>query len=447
MLSVLAAACAKESKDDKKPTTSTASTTNAGEAEVNHPVTTDGAVAVVGAMDPTPQQPQPAAVEVVQVQVQQSVKAEQQPEQPQPLDLQQEQPQSLVNMDNALDAAAAAVNDLSTIPREAVNHNDVVLIHPVAVMDENGSNDETSNTVNAEDSQALGNRRFLILASLRRLAWAHARGEEEKKIVSETLVQAVRKSRPAGRFLIRKRVGSNNVVSDDYVEVDHEAALCEARRILEKQHAETTVVDERTSVSIEAIPVPPSTTPTQPTISDVLCGRGAATNNHPGNLRFRALISLHQDQYLAAQNGEKAEISRSVVRALRQFDPPGRFLKKEPHSGLWFDIGEDKATEKTSQAFREKKNNQSPNLHLLFSKLPVLHMNRSSVTPQQTVHQQPVGLKRSNEVSDDSDSSAGADDSTKRIRTTPDLAQQVQEIVQQGQREMQDIVTATSTSV
>ena len=219
---------------------------------------------------------------------------------------------------------------VTIVAREGVNHNDVVIV-------QGGAEDDTAN---AEDSQALGNRRFLILASLRRLAWAHARGEEEKKIVAETLVQAVLKSKPAGRFLVRRRQTDEttgvSTAAGDYQQVERDSALAEARRILERQHAETTIVDERSGgIQTETVPVPPGTTPTQPTISDVLCGRGAATNNHPGNLRFRALISLHQDQYLAAQNGEKAEISRSVVRALRQFDPPGRFLKKDPPTGLW----------------------------------------------------------------------------------------------------------------
>ena len=235
---------------------------------------------------------------------------------------------------------------IEIIPRESVNHNDVVIVCNTTTRQPGCAARLLDDAINAEDAQALGNRRFLILASLRRLAWAHARGTEEKKIVAETLVQAVLKSRPGGRFLVRRRIRSQEdpnmlVANDDYVKVDHGSALAEAVRILDRQHAETTSVTDggdchsRLMGTEAIIPVPPGNTPTQPTISDVLCGRGAATNNHPGNLRFRALISLHQDQYLAAQNGEKAEISRSVVRALRQFDPPGRFLKKEPSSGLW----------------------------------------------------------------------------------------------------------------
>jgi hypothetical protein len=47
------------------------------------------------------------------------------------------------------------------------------------------------------------------------------------------------------------------------------------------------------------------------------------------------------------------KISRSVVDAVRSLNPPGRFLEKDPASGKWFDIGDRKAIEKTSQALRD----------------------------------------------------------------------------------------------
>lgn len=46
-------------------------------------------------------------------------------------------------------------------------------------------------------------------------------------------------------------------------------------------------------------------------------------------------------------------ISRSVVDAVRSMDPPGRFLEKSLTTGLWNDIGNRKAIEKTSQALRD----------------------------------------------------------------------------------------------
>lgn len=46
-------------------------------------------------------------------------------------------------------------------------------------------------------------------------------------------------------------------------------------------------------------------------------------------------------------------ISRSIVEAVRNLNPPGRFLEKDLNTGLWFDVGDKKAVEKTSQALRD----------------------------------------------------------------------------------------------
>lgn len=46
------------------------------------------------------------------------------------------------------------------------------------------------------------------------------------------------------------------------------------------------------------------------------------------------------------------------MRAIRNGDPPGRFLRKDEKTGFWVDIGDKKATEKTSQALREKTNEE-----------------------------------------------------------------------------------------
>ncbi len=51
-------------------------------------------------------------------------------------------------------------------------------------------------------------------------------------------------------------------------------------------------------------------------------------------------------------------MARVIVRAIRNGDPPGRFLKKDATTGKWFDIGDKKAAEKTSQALREKSDEE-----------------------------------------------------------------------------------------
>src|SRR5210317_1670422 len=86
--------------------------------------------------------------------------------------------------------------------------------------------------------------------------------------------------------------------------------------------------------------------------NDVLCGRGGGTNVHPGNRRFRDLINANRRAYLKARKNDKPAISRSIVRTIREMN--GRFLRKDEKQGLWFEIGDDGAREKTSQALRQR---------------------------------------------------------------------------------------------
>ena len=87
--------------------------------------------------------------------------------------------------------------------------------------------------------------------------------------------------------------------------------------------------------------------------NDVLCGRGGATNSNSGNRNFRSVVRDHQERYLNAKKKDKPAVSELVLNMIRNRDPPGRFLKKDPLSGGWYDIGDVRAKEKASQALRE----------------------------------------------------------------------------------------------
>jgi len=91
---------------------------------------------------------------------------------------------------------------------------------------------------------------------------------------------------------------------------------------------------------------------------DILCGRGGLTNHHKGNKRFRDIVALHRPDYVRAPKIQKPSVARVIVRAIRNGDPPGRFLRKDESTGKWVDIGDKKAAEKTSQALREKSNEE-----------------------------------------------------------------------------------------
>ena len=96
------------------------------------------------------------------------------------------------------------------------------------------------------------------------------------------------------------------------------------------------------------------------TANDVLCGRGGLTNHHPGNVFFRRMVRLRQESYLRACKRDKAGVAHTIVWTIRKLDPPGRFLKRKKDkggktsAGIWVEIGDRKAREKTSQALRER---------------------------------------------------------------------------------------------
>jgi hypothetical protein len=52
---------------------------------------------------------------------------------------------------------------------------------------------------------------------------------------------------------------------------------------------------------------------------------------------------------------DKPNVARRIVRAIRQGNPPGRFLRKS-EDDMWRDVGDKVAAEKTSQGLRERSN-------------------------------------------------------------------------------------------
>jgi len=91
-----------------------------------------------------------------------------------------------------------------------------------------------------------------------------------------------------------------------------------------------------------------------PGIHDCLMGRGGGTNHHPGNKRYRAITEAKKPKYLASKRLDKPLVAMEVINEWRVLNPMGRFLKQNQETKLWYDVGDRKAREKTSQALREK---------------------------------------------------------------------------------------------
>jgi hypothetical protein len=87
--------------------------------------------------------------------------------------------------------------------------------------------------------------------------------------------------------------------------------------------------------------------------SDVLSGRGRGTNEHPGNKFFRALILSYRDIYESATRSKKPLVSVDIVRDVR--NRGGRFLRKDKKDGLFYEINDNAAREKASQALRHTR--------------------------------------------------------------------------------------------
>jgi hypothetical protein len=66
------------------------------------------------------------------------------------------------------------------------------------------------------------------------------------------------------------------------------------------------------------------------------------------------MVEKRKTDYVNCKRIDKPLISLDIIREWRAQKPPGRFLKLDESSGLWYDVGDRKAREKTSQALREK---------------------------------------------------------------------------------------------
>ena len=91
-----------------------------------------------------------------------------------------------------------------------------------------------------------------------------------------------------------------------------------------------------------------------PGIHDCLMGRGGGTNHHPGNKLYRAITESKKPKYLASKRLDKPLVAMEVIKEWRSLHPMGRFLKQNQETKFWYDVGDRKAREKTSQALREK---------------------------------------------------------------------------------------------
>lgn len=75
----------------------------------------------------------------------------------------------------------------------------------------------------------------------------------------------------------------------------------------------------------------------EPSDPDVLSGRGASVNAHPGNKKFRALCFARKPEFEAGNHAAKRRVATEIVNVIFD-DGKARFLKKKDNKvsvGYW----------------------------------------------------------------------------------------------------------------
>ena len=97
-------------------------------------------------------------------------------------------------------------------------------------------------------------------------------------------------------------------------------------------------------------------------VHDVLSGRGVNIALHPGNERFRSLVTTRADpSYCTSYSAsEKRAVAEEIIKHIKSLDPPGRFLRREGRghkfrglNGPWEELSDRESIKKTCQALRD----------------------------------------------------------------------------------------------
>ena len=91
----------------------------------------------------------------------------------------------------------------------------------------------------------------------------------------------------------------------------------------------------------------------EPTPKDVLLGRGKASQNHPGNVRFREILAMYQEEYNNTQRYKRYDTPKEITRLL--LEDGVRFLQKTENGNGWVECDAAEAEKKVKQVFRTKK--------------------------------------------------------------------------------------------
>uniref|UniRef100_A0A7S3PY48 DUF6824 domain-containing protein n=1 Tax=Chaetoceros debilis TaxID=122233 RepID=A0A7S3PY48_9STRA len=116
--------------------------------------------------------------------------------------------------------------------------------------------------------------------------------------------------------------------------------------------ASTPEVVDSTQISSSA----PGTSVSLPTDNDIMLGKGAKSNNHSGNIRFRETVESMKPCYREQGTSKKGKkkVTLDCLKKIHAYG--GRFLELvSVNPETWVVVQDNKAREKISQRIREKK--------------------------------------------------------------------------------------------
>lgn len=118
----------------------------------------------------------------------------------------------------------------------------------------------------------------------------------------------------------------------------------------EEESSEDTLETARSSALVSR--------PVQPRPRDIILGRGRVHSERSGNTHFHSLVDRYMNGYHnAPDRKQKSAIIHTVYMDL--CSTACRFLRREPKTDIYEEVGEAYAKEKISHAFRDKRRKQS----------------------------------------------------------------------------------------
>ena len=144
------------------------------------------------------------------------------------------------------------------------------------------------------------------------------------------------------------------------VAIPAEPSTAEAAAEAEAKKDVATAAAEASAATVEAAAAAPAPEEDdanaiwEPAPQDVLSGRGASVNAHPGNKKFRALCFARKPEFEAGNHAAKRRVATEIVTTT--FDGgKARFLKKKGEKGPWYEMTKEQAILKACQVMRDYK--------------------------------------------------------------------------------------------